>query len=256
MSDTVTHSLTTAIREHHRSLANTLDDYAREIDELGATAGAGYDAAELTRLLDGVTGFLSGDLLPHAQGEERTLYPALDPVLREHGRPTATMSVDHEYLGQYARDIAALSEKLRTASASERGPIARRLQREMIQLRSLFRVHLEKEERVYLPLIDQVVGAGDQQALLAALHAEAEEAAPSRQGDEPLDVRSLPPMRRHAVIFEKFDALSVGESCILVNDHDPKPLRYQLVAEYPGELIWDYLESGPEVWRVRMGKNS
>lgn len=257
MSDTATHSLTSAIREHHRALVNRLDDYAREIDEFGAAAGTGYDATELTRLLDGVTGFLSGELLPHAQGEERTLYPALDPVLREHGRPTATMSVDHEYLGQYAREIASLAEQVRTASASERGPLSKRLQREMLKLQSLFQVHLDKEERVYLPLIDQVIADGDQQALLEALHAEAEEAAPaSKSNDEPLDVRSLPPMRRHAVIFEKFDALGIGDSFVLVNDHDPKPLRYQLVAEYPGELIWDYLESGPEVWRVRMGKVS
>ena len=256
MSDTATHSLTSAIREHHRSLVNTLDDYAKEIDALGADSGAGYDATELTHLLDGVTGFLSGELLPHAQGEERTLYPALDPVLREHGRPTATMSVDHEYLGQYVREVATLAEQLRTASVSERTALARRLQREMIQLQGLFHVHLDKEERVYLPLIDQAIADGDQQALLAALHAEAEGATPAHQADEPLDVRSLPPMRRHAVIFEKFDALGIGESFVLVNDHDPKPLRYQMLAEYPGELLWDYLESGPEVWRVRMGKNS
>jgi uncharacterized protein (DUF2249 family) len=63
-------------------------------------------------------------------------------------------------------------------------------------------------------------------------------------------------MRRHEVIFERFDALTAGESFILINDHDPKPLRYQLVAEYPGELLWEYLEQGPEVWRVRMGKVS
>jgi uncharacterized protein (DUF2249 family) len=40
----------------------------------------------------------------------------------------------------------------------------------------------------------------------------------------------------------------------LVNDHDPKPLRYQLEAENTGEFSWDYLEQGPEVWRVRIGR--
>jgi len=42
----------------------------------------------------------------------------------------------------------------------------------------------------------------------------------------------------------------------LVNDHDPKPLRYRLLAERPGQLAWEYLEQGPEVWRVRLGRRA
>ena len=45
-----------------------------------------------------------------------------------------------------------------------------------------------------------------------------------------------------------------GEALELVNDHDPKPLRYQFEAELPGTFTWDYLEEGPEAWRVRIGK--
>jgi uncharacterized protein (DUF2249 family) len=56
------------------------------------------------------------------------------------------------------------------------------------------------------------------------------------------------------VIFERFNVLPVGGSFVLVNDHDPKPLYYQLVAEYEGQLLWQYLEEGPEVWRVRLGR--
>ena len=41
---------------------------------------------------------------------------------------------------------------------------------------------------------------------------------------------------------------------MLVNDHDPKPLRYQFEAEHAGQFTWEYLESGPEVWRVRIGR--
>lgn len=69
-----------------------------------------------------------------------------------------------------------------------------------------------------------------------------------------LDVRSEPPVRRHAVIFETFDALAPGAAFELVNDHDPKPLYYQMAAEQPGAFSWDCLEQGPEVWRVRIGR--
>jgi uncharacterized protein (DUF2249 family) len=40
----------------------------------------------------------------------------------------------------------------------------------------------------------------------------------------------------------------------LINDHDPKPLRYQFMMELPDRFEWDYLEEGPEVWRVSIGK--
>jgi len=72
--------------------------------------------------------------------------------------------------------------------------------------------------------------------------------------DRLLDVRSEIPKRRHEIIFESFGALAAGSAYVLVNDHDPKPLYYQLAAENPEEFSWEYLEQGPEVWRVRIGR--
>lgn len=71
---------------------------------------------------------------------------------------------------------------------------------------------------------------------------------------EKVDVRTVAPRNRHPLLFQKFDALASGDAYELVNDHDPKPLYYQFQAERPGELDWRYLEEGPEVWRVRIGK--
>ncbi len=69
-----------------------------------------------------------------------------------------------------------------------------------------------------------------------------------------VDVRQLPPAQRHQKIFQLVNELAVGGSFILVNDHDPKPLYYQLEAEYPKQFSWTYLERGPAVWRVEIGK--
>jgi len=69
-----------------------------------------------------------------------------------------------------------------------------------------------------------------------------------------VDVRSLAPAQRHAKIFQLVDELAPGASFILVNDHDPKPLYYQLEAEYPRQFSWTYRERGPDVWRVEIGK--
>lgn len=69
-----------------------------------------------------------------------------------------------------------------------------------------------------------------------------------------IDVRSLVPAQRHAKIFELVGQLAPGSSFVLVNDHDPKPLYYQLEAEHPQQFSWTYLEQGPQVWRVEIGR--
>lgn len=69
-----------------------------------------------------------------------------------------------------------------------------------------------------------------------------------------IDVRRLVPAERHKKIFELVGNLTPGVSFVLVNDHDPKPLYYQLEAEHPKQYSWTYLERGPAVWRVEIGK--
>ncbi|MCU4182990.1 DUF2249 domain-containing protein [Acidiferrimicrobium sp. IK] len=69
-----------------------------------------------------------------------------------------------------------------------------------------------------------------------------------------MDVRRFPHGRRHDVIFTTFQALAPGGGFILVNDHDPVPLRYQFDAQFPGGYTWDYQEAGPKLWRVRIGR--
>lgn len=71
---------------------------------------------------------------------------------------------------------------------------------------------------------------------------------------EILDVSQILPPQRHPLIFNTFEALQPGETFILVNDHDPKPLYYQFKFEREGQFTWDYLEQGPVVWRVQIGK--
>ncbi|MGX7875563.1 DUF2249 domain-containing protein [Mesorhizobium sp. ORM6] len=67
-----------------------------------------------------------------------------------------------------------------------------------------------------------------------------------------LDVRAILPMERHPRIFGMVYALAEGQSFIIVNDHDPRPLRYQMEARYPGLFDWEYLQQGPDIWRVEI----
>ncbi len=203
------------IRRHHRALAERLNALLPE-------EGTPPDPAALVR-------FLREELLPHAAEEERELYDRIEPLVPA-GEATLTMRLDHEAIARLTDELAALADILAVATGPERERIAQRFARRATELAAIVRLHLEKEERAYLPLWDRL-----------GLERE-------------LDVRPLPPAERHPRIFAMFEALAAGESFVLVNDHDPKPLFYQFQAEYPERFTWDYLERGPLVWRVRIGK--
>jgi uncharacterized protein (DUF2249 family) len=68
-----------------------------------------------------------------------------------------------------------------------------------------------------------------------------------------LDVRSLRKPEKHPKIFASYADLAVGESFVLVNNHDPKHLHDEFETDHPGSYGWEYLEKGP-VWRIRISK--
>jgi uncharacterized protein (DUF2249 family) len=67
-----------------------------------------------------------------------------------------------------------------------------------------------------------------------------------------IDLRMLAPRERHARVFGLVDALPMGESLQLLNDHDPQPLKFQLEDRAIGQFEWTALESGPAVWRLQI----
>ncbi len=69
-----------------------------------------------------------------------------------------------------------------------------------------------------------------------------------------LDVRVLVPIQRHELLIRLFRDLPVGEDFVFINDHDPKPLYYQMEAESKEPFKWEYLEKGPDDWKVRVIK--
>lgn len=69
-----------------------------------------------------------------------------------------------------------------------------------------------------------------------------------------LNVTLLEPRKKHPAIFARFDELQEGESLTIHNDHDPKPVYYQLLGERGNIFTWEYLEQGPEWWKVKISK--
>ncbi len=70
-----------------------------------------------------------------------------------------------------------------------------------------------------------------------------------------LNVTLIEPRLKHPTIFKHFDALAGGQGFQILNDHDPKPLYYQLLGERGNIFSWSYIEQGPQWWRVEIRKN-
>ncbi len=75
-------------------------------------------------------------------------------------------------------------------------------------------------------------------------------------GDDVFDVRTIPCRIKHGQIVQRWLDLPVGAHFVLVNDHDPVPLRYQFEAEFPDAVSWEYLRRGPEEFHVRITKRA
>lgn len=71
-------------------------------------------------------------------------------------------------------------------------------------------------------------------------------------GDQIVDVRTIAPRDRHSLIFDTFDNLAAGQSMVLVNDHEPRPLYYQFLHERADQFTWAYLQEGPLEWQARI----
>jgi uncharacterized protein (DUF2249 family) len=70
--------------------------------------------------------------------------------------------------------------------------------------------------------------------------------------DPTLDVRDIAFWHRLEAILAAFDKLGTGEVLELLVDVDPWPLRSHLEATRRAAFDWQYLQSGPQTWRVRL----
>jgi uncharacterized protein (DUF2249 family) len=233
-----------AIRSHHRFILSRFDTLSTAVE----SDPGGRATLELEQLL-------VNELLGHARGEEQALYPAVEPLLTQSARSTATMSIDHEHI-EHAVEAIRDTIRLIGCAPDKHQQFARRLHDQLIALRAILTLHIEKEERVYLPLIEQHLSLDEQQALFDKMHENNTQSENAPDDPLVLDVRRIPPAERHPLIFSTFDQLQPQHSIVLVNDHDPKPLYYQFYFERAGQFEWEYLESGPDTWRVKIVKRS
>jgi len=69
-----------------------------------------------------------------------------------------------------------------------------------------------------------------------------------------INATEYPPHLKHKAIFTTFVNLNAGEAMLLVNDHDPVPLKSQLEGRYPRQFDWEYVEKGPATYQIKITK--
>lgn len=71
-----------------------------------------------------------------------------------------------------------------------------------------------------------------------------------------IDVREIPPNERHDRIHATFEGLDAGETLTIINDHEPKPLYYEMAAEVPAfdEDAYAVDREGPSKFVARFPK--
>jgi len=218
-----------AIRAHHSQLAEQLQIRTAAVATAARTGECGRER-------DALHEWYGAELMPHIVAEEQALYSPASEL-------TATrllvcgMLAEHRSLVSLIADLALASDPFQvatTAAASQ----------------AVFTVHLAKENDLLLPALDE---AGlDLVAALDGMHQIL--GHPHDDADSELDVRALPHGQRHEIIFARLDQLRPGQALVIVNDHDPKPLRYQTAAMWPDRFEWTYRQAGPDVWRVAISR--
>lgn len=69
-----------------------------------------------------------------------------------------------------------------------------------------------------------------------------------------IDVRPIQSGDKDPIIISRFNALKQGETLEFINNDDPQDLQDQFLNGQTGKFVWEYLEKGPDVWRIAITK--
>ncbi len=95
-----------------------------------------------------IVAFFKEHIKPHAQWEEKKLYPAIDKRANKDGTAfTSTMRYEHKIIGRLIEEL----DKMASTKSTDYTQFARKTD----QLLGLVQAHFEEEEEVLLPILDK-----------------------------------------------------------------------------------------------------
>ena len=190
----------------------------------------------------------------HHQREEDSLFPRLEK--HDITEPPAIMKMDHVEFRKRKKELYQLARNPRDYDFDE-------FQKKIIELGEYLSRELEshifKEDNILYQIGLQVLSPEEWEAAkkecdkIGYCCFTPEDQKKEKEIVE-LDLRPMPPSERHEKIFQTWDVLKPGETLRIINDHDPKPLHYQYEAEYKNQYEWEYEQSGPKDWMIKIKK--
>jgi iron-sulfur cluster repair protein YtfE (RIC family) len=161
-------TLPQGVRDEHREL-KARSEFLRTVADTIGTASA----ESIREGVGQAYTFLIHQLIPHAQAEEQVLYPTVGRLLRAL-EATETMSRDHLEVIRLTEEPLALRLHVFYAAVSQVDEQA--LRRVLYGLYAIIKLHLAKEEEIYLPILEARLPAAEVDGLVVAMEATAKEA--------------------------------------------------------------------------------
>jgi iron-sulfur cluster repair protein YtfE (RIC family) len=159
-------SLHDTSHEHHEQIAPHLDRLPELAQMIGRETPEAFSAAFQQECR-----FVVGQLVPHMEAIETTLYGRLERVM-EGRHSMAPMRLEHERLRALFASLCQYRELVADGHMSEAEEIG--LRRVLYRLYAMLKVHLAEEE-LYLGVLDRNLTAEDKDALAQGIdHAVAE----------------------------------------------------------------------------------
>lgn len=270
-----------AVRRHHAQLADGLDERAESL--LRLVDDRHLPEAEHARR--DLVAYLRRELVPHALAEEHTLYAAA--AARPAGGPLVEGMLDeHRAITALVGEVADAGSLVRAAAAARALAVlfATHLTKENDLILPMLVAAGDVSLADLLGGMHELLGAGDSASGpgraddhpaddiagesagpggcgcgdcgCGGAQTAGAAAAPTLGIDARLDVRDVPHNRRHALVLSTVEALAPGEAVVLVAPHAPRPVLAEVEARFPEQVRTRWLESGPQVWQVRLERTS
>lgn len=248
------HVIHTMVSEHEKILG-FLDELERANQAVQKMESYNDGREEFEKLMHVAEHLVGAE--PHYQREEEVLFPEIEK--RGVFGPPQVMRMEHEYLRSAKEELKELTE---TADKMGFDAFKERLDTVARPLIEALRDHIPKENNILYPAALQVI---QEDEVWRRMRLECDrigyccftpevgaDASAMSDNTHTLDLRPMPPFERHERIFQAWDTLIPGETLRIINDHDPKPLHYQFEAEHKNQYEWEYEQSGPKNWIVRI----
>jgi hypothetical protein len=240
------------LMEEHRIIQGYLRRLAELVQELRAADSLAGFAPRLEELRDIAHHLVEAE--SHHQREEDALFP----VLETHGvvEPPRIMKLDH---GELRKRKKALLEIVSRAQESDFAGFKTTVIELGDYLVRELDGHIFKEDNILYQMALQALTPEEWDNIKRECDrigycCFTPQDILSAPAVVELDLRPLPPFERHDKIFATWEGLRPGQVLRIINDHDPKPLRYQFEAEHKGKYEWEYEQQGPQDWMVRIKK--